>query len=97
MSPDLTEPNRDALNRWSGLSARRHIVGALLTTDDTLDRTQSPLVLKGERIALDYLARLHRQRVEADELAAVVAMLRDAVSLVGFCRVIEKALGGRHV
>lgn len=50
----------------------------------------------GEKLAFDYLARLHAQRLEVDELAAVVAMLRDAVSLAGFCRVIERALGVRH-
>lgn len=50
----------------------------------------------GEKLAFDYLAQLHAQRVEVDELAAVVAMLRDAVSLAGFCRVIERALGVRH-
>lgn len=56
---------------------------------------QALRVISGEQAAHDYLARLQAQRVQVDELAATVAMLSDAVSLVGFCRAIEKALGVR--
>jgi hypothetical protein len=62
---------------------------------DTAHSAQALRTISGEQAARDYLERLHAQRVEVDELAASVAMLRDAVSLAGFCRVIEKALGVR--
>ncbi len=52
-------------------------------------------VIPGEQQAQAYLTRLQLQRVEVDELAACVAMLSDGVSLVGFCRVLERALGVR--
>lgn len=51
---------------------------------------------EGEREARDYLARLHAQRAEPDELAMIVALLYGN-ALYGFCRVIEKAIGGHHV
>lgn len=57
---------------------------------------QALRIIEGEQKARAYLERLQAQRVDVDELAATVAMLRDAVSLAGFCRVIEKALGVRH-
>lgn len=57
---------------------------------------QALRTIEGEQQARVYLARLQAQRVDVDELAATIAMLRDAVSLAGFCRVIEKALGVRH-
>lgn len=57
---------------------------------------QALRTIEGEQQARAYLERLQAQRVDADELAATIAMLRDAVSLTGFCRVIEKALGVRH-
>ena len=57
---------------------------------------QALRTIDGELQARAYLERLQAQRVDVDELAATVAMLRDAVSLAGFCRVIEKALGVRH-
>jgi hypothetical protein len=62
---------------------------------DTGHSAEALRTISGEQAAHDYLAKLHSERVEVDELAASVAMLRDAVSLAGFCRVIEKALGVR--
>ena len=75
--------------------------GGEFSKSDSRDFAAAPLsaqaleTINGEQAAHDYLERLHAQRVEVDELAASVAMLRDAVSLAGFCRVIEKALGVR--
>lgn len=79
-----------------GAAFRAHIKS---NSGDSLGRMrvlQGRHQVAGEQLAFDYLARLHTQRVEVDELAAVVTMLRDAVSLAGFCRVIQKALGVRH-
>ena len=54
---------------------------------------QALCVIEGEGKAARYLARLHVQQADRDELAVAVSMLHDA-ALRGFCRVIEKALGG---
>lgn len=62
---------------------------------DTAHSLQALRAINGEQQARRYLARLQAQHVDQDELAACVAMLSDAVSLAGFCRVIEKALGVR--
>lgn len=56
---------------------------------------QALRVIAGERKAADYLARLHVQQADPDELALIVSMLYGA-TLRGFCRVIVKALGVRH-
>lgn len=56
---------------------------------------QALRVIEGERMAADYLARLHAQQADPDELALIVSMLYGA-TLRGFCRVIVKALGVRH-
>jgi hypothetical protein len=56
---------------------------------------QALRVIEGEGKARDYLARLHAQQADPDELALIVSMLYGA-TLRGFCRVIEKALGVRH-
>lgn len=52
-------------------------------------------VIEGESKAAQYLARLHAQQADPDELAVIVSMLYGA-ALRGFCRVIEKALGVQH-
>lgn len=51
--------------------------------------------IEGEAKARDYLARLHAQQADPDELAVLVSMLYGE-TLRGFCRAIEKAIGGRH-
>lgn len=56
---------------------------------------QALRVIECERKAADYLARLHAQQADPDELALIVSLLYGA-SLRGFCRLIEKALWGRH-
>lgn len=56
---------------------------------------QALRVIEGEGKAAAYLARLHAQQADPDELALIVSMIGDA-TLRGFCRVIEKALGVRH-
>lgn len=55
---------------------------------------QALAVIEGERKAAEFLSRLHAQPADPDELALAVAMLYGA-ALRGFCRVIEKALGGK--
>lgn len=56
---------------------------------------QSLCVIEGEDKAAHYLARLHVQQVDPDELAVTVSLLYGA-TLRGFCRVIEKALRVQH-
>ena len=56
---------------------------------------QALRVIEGERKAALYLARLHAQQADPDELALIVAMLYGA-ALRGFCRVIAKVLGVHH-
>lgn len=57
---------------------------------------QALQVIEGERKAADFLARLHAQQADPDELALIVSMMYGSV-LRGFCRVIAKALGVHHV
>ncbi len=54
---------------------------------------QALLTIEGERKAAEFLARLHAQQADPDELAVIVSMLYGA-TLRGFCRVIEKVLRG---
>lgn len=54
---------------------------------------QALKVIDGERKAREYLARLHAQQADTDELALIVAPLYGAV-LRGFCNAITKALRG---
>ena len=56
---------------------------------------QALRVIEGEGKAADYLARLHAQQADPDELALIVSMMYGAM-LRGFCRVIEKTLRGRY-
>jgi len=56
---------------------------------------QALCVIEGEGKAARYLARLHVQQVDSDELAATVSLMYGA-TLRGFCRVIEKALRVQH-
>jgi hypothetical protein len=50
-------------------------------------------VIRGERAADEYVARLHAQQADPEELALLLAEMYGA-ALLGFCRVIEKAIGG---
>ena len=52
-------------------------------------------VIEGETKAAHYLARLHAQQADPDELAVIVSMLYGA-ALRGFCRVLAKALGAQN-
>lgn len=49
--------------------------------------------INGEGKAAQYLARLHAQQADPDELAFIVAELYGA-ALAGFCRVVARAIGG---
>lgn len=60
-----------------------------------ITRVADARAVDGEQRATEYLARLHLQQADPDELALIVAMLY-GTTLRGFCRVIEKALGLRH-
>ena len=51
--------------------------------------------IEGEQQAGQYLARLQAQQADPDELAVLISMLYGE-TLRGFCRTIEKAIGGRH-
>ena len=57
---------------------------------------QALRVIEGESRAAQYLARLHAQQADPDELALIVSMLYGA-TLRGFCRVLAKSLGVQHV
>lgn len=56
---------------------------------------QALRVIEGERKAADYLTRLQAQLADPQELALIVAALYGA-ALHGFCRVLEKAIGGQQ-
>jgi hypothetical protein len=56
---------------------------------------QSLRVIEGEGKAVQYLARLHAQQADPDELALIVSMLYGA-TLRGFCRALAKAIGAQH-
>ena len=58
---------------------------------------QALQAIEGESKAAQYLTRLQAERADPDELALIVSMLYGATLRGGFCRVIEKALGVRHV
>lgn len=53
---------------------------------------QALRVIEGEAKATQFLARLHAQQADPDELALIVAALYGG-ALRGFCRAIAKALG----
>ena len=55
---------------------------------------QAALTIEGESYALAYLDRLH-SGTQPGELAVILAFLHGEM-LAGACRVIEKALEGRH-
>jgi hypothetical protein len=57
--------------------------------------TQAAKVIEGESQARAYLTRLQGQQADPQELAVIVSMLYGA-TLHGFCRVIEKAIGGQQ-
>ncbi len=52
---------------------------------------QALRVIEGEAKAAEFLARLHAQQADPDELAVIVSMLYGA-ALRGFCAAIAKAL-----
>lgn len=52
--------------------------------------------IEGEALARAWLDRLHAEMAQPGELAALLAWLQSE-ALHGACRVIEKAIGGRHV
>jgi hypothetical protein len=56
---------------------------------------QALRVIDGEGKATQYLAHLHAQQADPDELALMVSMFYGA-TLQGVCRLIEKALGVHH-
>lgn len=56
---------------------------------------QALQAIEGERKAAQYLARLQAEQADPDELAVILSMLYGA-ALRGFCRAIEKAIGGHH-
>jgi len=56
---------------------------------------QALRVIEGQQKADAYLARLHAQQADPDELAVILSMLYGA-TLRGFRRAIEKALGMQH-
>lgn len=56
---------------------------------------QALRTIEGERKASEFLARLHAEQADPDELALIVGMLYGA-TLRGFCRVIGKALRVCH-
>ena len=93
-SPGLSPPQKDECPELAGggaLKERRQ--------DDNPDSRGVPhagqalRVIEGERKAADYLARLHAQQSDPDELALIVSMLYGE-TLRGFARVIVKAIGG---
>lgn len=53
---------------------------------------QALRAIKGEQQATQFLARLHAQQADPDELAVIVSILYGA-ALRGFCRVLSKAMG----
>ena len=64
-----------------------------LTRSDNTKAAQALSSIKGERRAHDFLARLEAHKADADELALIVAKLRDA-ELRGFMRILTRALAG---
>jgi hypothetical protein len=72
-----------------------------MSTNDDADKagcrmsSRALQTIEGERKAAEYLARLHAQQADPDELAVLVAMLYGA-TLRGFCGVLAKTLGVRH-
>jgi hypothetical protein len=56
---------------------------------------QALQTIEGENRAAEYLARLHAQKADPDELALIVAAMYGA-ALRGFCSAIAKALGVHH-
>ena len=52
-------------------------------------------VIKGEKVAGDFLNRMCTGMAQADELAVIVAYLQGEL-LHGYCRLVQKALEARH-
>ena len=57
---------------------------------------QAALIIEGGDYGREYLERMRAGIAQPDELAVIVAFLRDGPVLNGFCRAIEKALGVPH-
>lgn len=92
-APRANSPTNDNARRQPGV--REQNQSASLDCRAQPASGQALLTIEGERKAHGYLARLHCERADPDELAVIVSMLYGA-TLRGFCRVIEKAIGGRH-
>lgn len=90
-------PRKDETPELAGGGGFRESEGK----DDEADSARAPRApqalrtIEGERKAREYLARLHTEQADPDELALIVAALYGA-ALRGFCRVIGKALGVQH-
>jgi hypothetical protein len=73
-----------------------------MSTNDDADKAGSRTsmralqTIEGERKAAEFIARLQAEQADPDELAVLVSMLYGA-TLRGFCAVLAKALGVRHV
>jgi|GEM_PF-1473086 len=62
---------------------------------DASPSTQALQVIEGEAYATAFLARLQAQQARAEELTTLVQFL-DGAMLHGACRVLFKALEGKH-
>lgn len=91
-APGPVAPTSDNARRQPGVERQG--------TGDSRDCRTGPAsgqalrTIEGERKASIYLARLHAQQADADELALIVSTLYGP-TLRGFCRALEKAIGGR--
>jgi hypothetical protein len=91
-APGSVTPESDEARRQPGFP------GVQGTADSVDFRSAQPAqqalqVIAGERRADDFLARLHAEQADPDELALIVAALY-GITLRGFCRVLVKALRG---
>ena len=95
-APGLTAPGQPTSDTAHVASAGRvegNEKGDRFDCRGTPQAGQALRVIEGESKAHAYLARLQAQQAAPDELAMIVSTLSGA-ALRGFCRVIEKALGG---
>ena len=98
-APGLTAPGQPISDTAHVASAGRvegNGKGEHFDCRGTPQAGQALRVIEGESKAHEYLARVQAQQAQQaapDELAMIVSMLSGA-ALRGFCRVIEKALGG---
>lgn len=92
----MSRPNNNA----PAVAAARGVEGQSKANRGDSERLrrsrQASRATEGKAPTIDHLAQLHAQRVDADELAAMVATLFDAVLLAELCRAIDRALGVRR-